>query len=679
MSSGDLMSVRARFYAALLVFSGCGGSPAGTAPSGVTRADADLDSPAAMDAGQGSATDAPGGAPEASSVADTAGEDAGAAADAAPGGQVVQVEGTDALSCTVTGAFGHPIGSGPPSSVSYALEAGIDEELAVVRCDTGAAAFAVGVPAVRLTEKSTAIADLLAGTSLRRGTKLVLQAMERLPAEDASAQVMRGMASFVAAVDAVSPATRMLQLEIAASASTPSGPDIITLLVTQGQPVLVENVGPSGTMKSCSDAEAKKLASGASAVDGSVIGLTGCLVFDPLYAITDLNNPLFAPDSVPASFRSLVTESGVVAALVAALAAHRTYSVAQIAALVFNRLGYPAHSENDEGQVRSEVVSTDAFAAWVAVLARRFAPASGTASGDNSCGAGKAFVCHKNGTTMCVGGSTLQAHIAHGDPQRPCSECDDPKASPGTICAPGLSFFRGFRFHTGYNPSGGWEMDAAATKTAAVPAACVDSNPQTACPLAPTRVDSDGTTFTPGASGRYLLQLEFRDGHFQNFAWLIQSATGKYQRDAFFQRIKLALDPTAWSAINYANPLYDRCLDPMVTGGLYGAGCEGGIDQVVASAPYANATWRGLFPGMTMVDNAYVFPNPELVARQGLLLSSVGDWSALDALSAFALLKLITPGSVAIPLPTGTYALIDDPRLTLKDWDGRVAAWVSHP
>jgi hypothetical protein len=495
------------------------------------------------------------------------------------------------------------------------------------------------------------------------------------------------MADFVAAVDAVSLPAPLRQLELIASASTPSGPAIITLLVTQGQPVLVENIGLSGTMKSCSTAEAKKLASGAVAVDGSVIGLTGCLVFDPLYAITDLNDPLFAPDSVPASFRSLVTESGVVAALVAALAAHRTYSVAQIAALVFNRLGYPAHSEDDEGHVRAEVVSTDAVTAWVAVLGRQLAPGSGTASDGNSCGGGKVFVCHSNGQTLCIGGSTVQAHLGHGDKQGPCPECGDPDGASGgggqngsgSTCAPGLSFFRGFRFHTGYNPSGGWEMDAAATKTAAVAAACVDSNPQTACPLAPSRVDSTGTTFTPSASGRYLLQLEFRDGRFQNFAWLIEAATGKYQRDAFFQRMKVALDPTAWSAINYANPLYSRCLDPMVTGGLYGAGCEGGIDQVVASAPYANATWRGLFPGMTMVDNAYVFPNPELVARQGLLLSSVGDWSALDALSAFALLKLITPGSVAIPLPTGTYALIDDPRLTLKDWDARVAAWVSRP
>lgn len=586
----------------------------------------------------------------------------------------LRVEGAAAGKCLVIGPYGIELGSGFTEAVEYRIPAGVTTpELAIVRCDDRASVFDVGAASVTLTARSKRIADLVQGRSLRSGTKLIVHAMDHLmiSGEAQAATVLDSLAQFLKAQDDVlDPAPDSLSSNVlwtaAATAKVPKVNDIIKMLVTMGQPVVVQNVGSGKTLGSCSNADAQSaFGDGLSAVDAAIVGMTGCLVYHNLYAITDLNNPLFTPDNVPASFRAVISENGGVAELRDAIAADRAYNVNHVHKLMFTLLGHKGFSEDDEGQISSQVVAQDALSSWVTVAGN---VARGTFGGSNSCGGGKTYVCHKeSNTTHCLSGSPYDSHIAHGDAVGPCNG--------GSF----LELLKGFRFHTGYNPSGGWEMDVAAAKTETVPIECVDSSKSTACSLPALRFNVSGTTATQSASGSYGLQLEFRGGGFASFAWVIDLTTSKYLRDSLYQRVKVTINPADYTAINYANPFYDRCLDAMTVGAVYGTGCYGGVSSSVASAPYANMAWRTLYPGMTNIDNAYLYPSPEVVARQGALLASVDDWSSMTAVEAFGLFKLLTQGTVAIPLPSGIYVLLEDHGKTLRDWDASVAAWLKGP
>src|SRR5262249_55522991 len=140
-------------------------------------------------------------------------------------------------------------------------------------------------------------------------------------------------------------------------------------------------------------------------------------IYHRLYAVTDLNNPLFSPDNIPSSFRSVARETGVIANLLAAQDAGRKFTIASIAKLVFTSLGYGPYAEDDEGVISPQTVDAAALTDWSGVLGGLL---SASAS-QSSCGAKKIFVCHKNKNTLCVGSPAREAHIGHGDTTGVCT------------------------------------------------------------------------------------------------------------------------------------------------------------------------------------------------------------------------------------------------------------------
>lgn len=583
---------------------------------------------------------------------------------------MLEIAGVDGVTCRIYRGWGLEMGAGPAPWVGYDAPLSATEEMMNVRCGDDQGTLAPwGAEQAEVTARSSVVSEALVGASLREGTRLVVEAMLRLdPALPQDQIALRALAEFVFAMDGVDPgdealAEQSVGLSRRAAKNRTTKGDLVALLVTMGTPVVIEQLGDGALLSECTEAAASVFSADVQVADASVIGLSGCLVYHRLYLTTDLNDPLFVPPNVPDAFRAVATESGLLAALYDSLSgSKKKHGLSAVHDLLKDTLGHTHHSENDEGEITMEDVTlADHRAALEAFIAMLQGSAAGTA-----CGRHKVFVCHhppgnpENEQLLCVGEPALSAHLGHGDPSGLCG-------SGG-----GLGDFQAYRFHTGYNPSGGWEVDLAGRLSDPWNEACVDSRPTTACPNAPLRFAFDGQAVTESAEAPYVLQLEWRYGEFQPYAWVVRHDDSTYYRDELFHRVKVGIDPSQYGVVNYRNLLSDRCLDPMTAGGVYGEACYGGSGYT-DSAPYSNAYFRTLYPGLVNVDNAYIYPRPELVARLAVLLMTVKNVDQLTTLQAFAVLRLLTEGMVAIPLEAGPYAIVRDHDLSVAAWDAAVA------
>lgn len=566
------------------------------------------------------------------------------------------VQGAVDSNCVVTGSGDAVLGSGSASGLTYTPGA---EEVAVVTCGEQAAAFPVGEENVVVDAQSTTVAGFLRGTSLGQGSALVLDAMMDVDASTPEGQeVLSSMAAFLQSLDTSDSDTASLVLKSqAASGDTscgqngdkvlvchvpPGNPsnahtlcvaasavkahqahgdalgscpgeqdlcqtadDVIAMLISMGQPVVVENVGKGGTIDACDAASVAKYSKNALAEDAASVGMSGCLVYDKLYAVTDLNNPLFTPDNIPASFRSAAREGGTVKELLKSCVIGRSYSMATVYDYLFQALGHGAFSEDDEGILTNEAVALEDLQSDFDAFLK----------------------------------SLAEAKVTDAD------------------------YFTAFRYHAGYNPSGGWEFNLAAAKQA-LPVECVDSTPATPCGVDPLRYDFDGATLSENPNGPYVLQMEFRNGGFQDFAYVVNLETEKPYRDVFYQRVKVSIKADDFSAIDSDNVFHVDDLDPMSDG--------------TSSAPFSSSSWRARFPQMTLRDNIHRFPVPEVSVRLAALLRGAADSNRLTGRQAFALTKFLTSFSASIPSATGTVnKILKDHGKTLGEWDGATTRWLA--
>lgn len=538
---------------------------------------------------------------DAADLADLGGSGVSASSDV----MTLKAVGASSGSCAVYGDSGRLLGSGAPDAVAY--QVGM-EEAAIVTCGGSSAVFQIGVEQVMLTGTSTNVADRLKGTVMGKGTLMLASAMADVLDGDAAANISAATAKSVYKAGGGGNPVADALTEIASALSTIQNPTdsaalktaIIQLLVNSGEPVVIENVGAGRTLSACSDAAAATFSSQAKTADASVVGLTGCLVYHGLDATTDLNNPLGAPaNNVPSSFRSVARETQVVQQLLDSFTDNRYFTGASVGTFIFSTAGHPAYTEDDEGVITSQTVASADFSTAMGALI--------------------------------------------------------PMLSTSTD----LSLMR---FHTGFNPSGGWEVNVAAALQT-LPDACMDSNPSTACPVSPIYFDFDGTTLTQNAAGGYILELLYSAGGFLNSAYVLDKTTGRPYRNALYEVAQPTIDPSAYSAIDYANPLYQVALNPMQDG-------SGN------SAPFANADWRAVYPAMGNVDNAYAFPAPEVTARQVAVLALAANMSRLPALQALMLEKFATRGSAAL-LIGGNSILLSDHGRTISAWEGLANTWLA--
>ncbi|MBI2083809.1 MAG: hypothetical protein HYT76_09645 [Deltaproteobacteria bacterium] len=529
------------------------------------------------------------------------------------------VEGTSVEICTVYGAKNAVLGSGAASGLQYTVG---HEDSAIVSCGDSSALFDIGTEKVTLTPQTTEIAKALAGTSMRGGTDLIAEAMAKLDAnEDAGATVRRSLVDFLTSLEAYEEASEEEEeaetLSAVRLASVHRAKRMMQTLLTMGQPVLVERIGEGQVIEACTPNKIDDLIHDAVGTDASVIGLTGCLVWHRLYTYTDYNNPLFTPDNIPSSFRILATESGLVSALVDADRLNRLYTLSSLHNYLFSRLGHSGYCEDDEGVVTDQSLTVTDLQAFLST-----------------------FINQLRGRE---------------DDDDDDDEDDDME----------LADFQSYRFHTGYNPSGGWEVNMAA-ELQTLPASCYDSLPTTSCLVSPLRFDFDGTTLARNPSGRYGLMMEWRSGGFVSFAWVIDIVSGKPYRDSNFQRVKVTINPSDYAAIDYANPLYVSALNPM-------------CDTTRSScAPYSNASWRGLYPTMSFVNNVYLFATPERFVREAYLIRDISDLDRMEPVEAYALTRMIAGSMAAFPQAgsSGCHVILKDHGKTLTEWDTASNAWI---
>lgn len=528
----------------------------------------------------------------------------------------VKAVGATSATCSVSGAFGVDIGSGVPNAVPYTTTT---EEAAIVTCGSDAAIFKVGDASVTLTSTTTAVAEKFMGLSMGAGTILLSSVVADLIDADVQANVSTGK-GFSAWKDLGSTNNVVSEalVDVATALSTLATPTdiiavksaIIKLLVNSGEPVVIESVGANGTIAACDNASVATYSSSAIAVDASTIGLTGCLVYHSLDAVTDLNNPLgVSANNIPSAFRTVAKETGVIQELVDDIQNGSTFTMASINTYLFTTLGHTVYSQDDEG------VTT-----------------TGTISSANMTGILAAFLNVAGADT-----SGVETTIANSTDMRT------------------------FKFHEGYNPSGGWEINAAATlQTLALE--CVDSDPATVCGVSPLKFDFDGTTLTPNASGSYILEMQYSDGSFLNSAYVINTSTGKPYRNSFYEPVQVSITASDYSAIDYANPLYQEALDPMTDGGSN-------------SAPFSNTAWRTLYPTMSNVANSYLFPAPEVAARQIAVMQQNTNLTTIPALQAYAITKLMTRGMAAFRAGS-LYEIFEDHGKTLSNWESLTTTWL---
>lgn len=528
----------------------------------------------------------------------------------------IKVVGATSATCSVSGAFGADIGSGVPDTVSYTTT---DEEAAIVTCGSDSAIFKVGDETVTLSATTTAVAENFVGLAMNAGTILLSSTVADLINADVQANVAAGKGAH-AWKDLGSNNNIVSQalVDVATALSTLATPTdilavkaaIIKLLINSGEPVVIENVGANKTISACSNAGVAGYSASAVAVDASTIGLTGCLVYHSLDAVTDLNNPLgVSANNIPSAFRTVAKETGVIQQLVNDIQNGRTYTMAQINTYLFTTLGHTVYSQDDEG------VETP-----------------GTISAANMTGILAAFLNVAGKDT-----SGVETTISNS------------------------TDMRSFKFHEGYNPSGGWEINAAATLQT-LPLECVDSDPTTVCGVSPLKFDFDGTTLTPNASGSYILEMEYSNGAFLDKGYVINTTTGKPYRNAFYQPVEPTITASNYSAIDYANPLYQVALDPMNNG----AG---------SSAPFSNAAWMARYPTMTKVANSYLFHAPEVGARQIAVLQQNTNLTTIPALQAYAITQLMTRGMSAFRVGN-LYEMFNDHGKTLSNWESLTSTWL---
>lgn len=539
---------------------------------------------------------------------------------ASAGSSTVKVTGATSATCSVSGAYGADIGNGAPDAVSYTATT---EEAAIVTCGSDAAVFKVGDATVALTATSTAVADQLtdasSGLSMGAGTILLASTIADLIDVDVQASVSAGKGVRVwKDLGSTNNVVSEALVDVATALSTLATPTdivavkgaIIKLLINSGEPVVIENVGTNMTISACSNAAVATYSASAVAVDASTIGMTGCLVYHSLDAVTDLNNPLgVSANNIPAAFRTVARESGVIQELVNDVQNGRTYTMASVNDYLFSILGYTVYSQDDEG-----VVTT------------------GSISASNMTGILAAFLNVAGADT-----SGVEATIANS------------------------TDMRSFKFHEGYNPSGGWEINAAVALQT-LPGECVDSDPATACTVSPLKFDFDGTTLTQNAGGGYILEMQYSDGSFLDKGYVVDVTTGKPYRDAFYQPAEPAITASSYSAIDYANPRYQVALDPM-------------NDGAGSSAPFSNAAWRARYPSMSNVANSYLFPAPEVAARHIAVLQQNTNLTTIPALQAFAITKLMTRGMAAFRAGS-LYEIFIDHAKTLTSWESLTATWL---
>ncbi len=385
---------------------------------------------------------------------------------------------------------------------------------------------------------------------------------------------------------------------------------IIKFLVNSGEPVVIENIGPNQTLSACTDLAATKFSTMAKAMDASPIGMKGCLVYNKSAAVTDLNDPLeISTHSLPASFRSVARETGVVYELLNDIQNGRSYAMAGVSDYLFSLLGHAVYFDSDEGVVTpitiSPVQMTGIFSTFLGL------PGADTSGVENKI-------------------------VRNAD-------------------------LRNYRVHFGFNPSGGWEINVAAAPQN-LPSACIDSYPVSGCPVAPARFDFDGATLTPNANGPYILKMVYWNGGFLDLAYVIRFDTGEPYRDIFYQAVHTPVVASNYSVIDYPNPAYQADLDPLSDGQGH-------------SVPFANAAWRAAFPTMSLVKNAYLFPAPEVAARQFALLQQNPNLTKIPALQAYAITKLMTRGMAAFRAGS-VYGIFGDHDKAMVDWENITALWL---
>lgn len=380
---------------------------------------------------------------------------------------------------------------------------------------------------------------------------------------------------------------------------------IISALLDIGQPVVIENIGVRKTITDCTPQTASTLfRRNVEARDASVVGMRGCLVYNRLNTVLNLNNPLFVPDNTPEFFKMVASESGVISALAAQASGWKSYSVDKIINLLFSRLGYSPYQEDDNGVVLQASVTSKGLKPFLELILHQL----------------------KTGELN-------------------------------------LERLKSYRFHTGYNPTGGWEINLAAD-LGTVPAACVDSTPLSECPILPLRYHFDGVNLTANPNGPYVLRMEYRGGQFQDFGWIVDYNTSRPYRDSYFHPVQVPIHAADYSAIDSINHLYDKTLDPM-------------IDAQGNSVPFSNSVWRAAYPGMRLVDNAYLFPTPEFASRILYLLGNSMHVDRLSGWHAFSVVLMLTEAMAALPVENGGYAFLGDSGKTPAQWDHIVADWLN--
>jgi len=425
---------------------------------------------------------------------------------------------------------------------------------------------------------------------------------------DEGASVQQSLADFVIAYDELQSDFHNLtsSLQAVSLASVSKAKKWMKVLVNMGQPVLIERIGKGKTIKECTNKEVKFISKDAIAVDASTIDLEGCLVYHKLSAITDYNNPKFTPDTLPASFRAICFESGCISALEEADSMSRNYTLSTVHDFLFTKLGHTVTAEDDEGVVTNESLTENDLSDFYTTFLQRLQRENLT-----------------------------------------------------------LTDLKGYRYHTGYNPAGGWEVNMAATLQDETPANCNDSDPDTSCSLTPLKYNFDGTTLTQSDSGPYGLEMEFRNGGFQDFAWVINLSTSKPYRDTNFQRVQVTITASDYTAIDFANPFHASTLDPM---------CN---SDETSCVPFANVFWRAAHPTKTtLVNNAYLFATPEEAVRQVLVLKDISALSRMGPLEAFTLYSMTQGSMASFPDTAGTHMVFADHGQTLSQWDTLATAWL---
>lgn len=385
---------------------------------------------------------------------------------------------------------------------------------------------------------------------------------------------------------------------------------IIKFLVNSGEPVVIENIGPGKTIAACTPTAALPFSSTARVMDAAPIGMTGCLVYNVVDAVTNLNDPLeISTHSLPAAFRSVAKESGVVYELLNDIQNGRVYTMASVNDYLFNLLGHAVYFDDDEGGVTRISIS----------------PA-------NMTGIFSAFL---------------------GLPGADLSGIENKIVTSADL--------RDYRFHFGFNPSGGWEINVAANLQP-LPTSCYDSYPGSVCPIQPQRFDFDGTIATPKANGDYILKMVYLNGAYLDLAYAIRFDTGEPYRDIFYQPVHTPIVASQYSGIDYPNPAYQANLNPL-------------SDGLGNSVPFSNLVWQAAFPKMSLAANAYLFPNPAIAARQFAVLQQNTNLTTIPAIQAFTISRLMTRGLAAFRVGT-QYGIFGDYDRGVSDWESITALWL---